>query len=101
MSEDAVEVIASVSGAAGSEPVRLILPVVASRDERVDVVDAATVRIAKAKGGLTVRAQGGSGFETVPKERTFNLVPGFECVPLEVRIKPGDEVRVRFEGMRS
>ena len=27
------------------------------------------------------------GFEAVPKERTFNLVPGFECVPLMVGMR--------------
>ena len=36
-------------------------------------------------------------FEAVPVERTFNLVPGFECVALEVAMEVGKDVRVRLE----
>jgi hypothetical protein len=95
--EEAVEISASASGVgSASAPVRLIVPIVARRDEAVTVVDAGTVRIAKQAGGLEVRAEGAEGFDAVPKERTFNLVPGFECVPLAVKIQPGREVRVRI-----
>jgi hypothetical protein len=95
--EEAVEIAASASGVgSASAPVRLIVPVVARGDEAVTVVDAGMVRIAKQAGGLEVRAEGAEGFDTVPKERTFNLVPGFECVPLAVKIQPGREVRVRI-----
>ena len=30
---------------------------------------------------MVIRTDAAQGFEAVPKERTFNLVPGFECVP--------------------
>jgi len=39
----------------------------------------------------------GVAFEAIPAERTFNLVPGFECVPLVVTLKPGVKVAVRLE----
>jgi hypothetical protein len=57
--------------------------------------DAKTVRITKAKGALVVTCD--AGFEAAPKERVFNLVPGFECVPLTVEMELGKEVRVRLE----
>jgi len=33
----------------------------------------------------------------VPKERTFNLVPGFECVALEVGMEVGKDMRIQIE----
>ena len=88
-----VDIVASGSGAG----LKLIVPVVARSDERVDVRNAKTVGIARNKGGLIVRTDAEQGFDAVPKERTFNLVPGFECVPLTVTMKSGQEVRVRIE----
>ena len=96
LSEGGVELTASVSGA-GPAPMRLIVPVVARASEPMEQPDAKTVRITKAKGTLTVRTDAAEGFEAVPKERTFNLVPGFEAVPLAVVLQPGKEVRVRLE----
>jgi hypothetical protein len=90
-----VEITARVDGANTAAPVRLIVPVIARADEAVTQPDAKTVRIAKAKGTLVASSDG--GFEAVPKERVFNLVPGFECVPLEVGMELGKEVRVRIE----
>jgi len=42
------------------------------------------VRIAKKTGAIVVRTDAASGFEAVAKERTFNLVPGFECAAVVV-----------------
>ncbi|HEX7157388.1 MAG TPA: hypothetical protein VF214_00125, partial [Edaphobacter sp.] len=95
MSEAEVVISASVSQGA-TAPVRLIVPVVARSDEQLEVTSAAEVRITKQRGRLRVRAEGAEGFDDVPKERTFNLVPGFECVPLALTMQAGREVRVRI-----
>lgn len=93
---ESVEIAASAGRvSSGSGLVRLILPVVARGDEAVEV-DGASVRIKKMRGNLVVRVEGADGFEPVPKERTFNLVPGFECVPLVVKVPTGKEVRVQI-----
>jgi hypothetical protein len=92
-----VELTASVDGA-GPEPMRFIVPVIVRSDEAFEQPDARTVRIAKAKGTLTVSTDAARGFEMVPTERTFNLVPGFEAIPLAVMLEAGKEVRVRIEG---
>ena len=97
LSDAAVELVATIS-AAGTAPVRLIVPVLARASERAEQADAHTVRIAKPKGTLTITTDATDGFETVPVERTFNLVPGFEAVPLSVVLKPGVSVRVRIAG---
>ena len=57
--------------------------------------DAGTVRFTKAKGTLVVKTD--SAFEALPAERTFNLVPGFECVALMVGMEVGKEVRILIE----
>jgi hypothetical protein len=57
--------------------------------------DAGTVRIAKAKGTLVVKT--GVAFEALTTERTFNLVPGFECLALEVPMEMGREVRIQID----
>jgi hypothetical protein len=97
LSDADVELVASVSGA-GPAPMRLIVPVIARTDDALEQPDARTVRIAKAKGTLTVSTDAAEGFEAVPKERTFNLVPGFEAIPLAVVLHAGKETWVRIEG---
>ena len=94
-SEAAVEIVARVEGAP-QMPVKLILPIIARSDEAVTRVDAKTIRIAKSGGALTVRCDG-AAFDPLPAERTFNLVPGFEAVPLTLPVRPGEEVRLRLE----
>jgi hypothetical protein len=94
LSADGVEIRAKAEGA--SLPVRFILPVISRTGEPVDAKDAQTVRIGKAAGTLVVRTDAVRGFEPVPAERTFNLVPGFECVPLVVAMEPGKEVRIQL-----
>lgn len=92
-----MDLTASVNGV-GPAPMRLIVPVIARADEAFEKPDVRTVRIAKAKGMLTVTTDAAEGFEVVPKERTFNLIPGFEAIPLAVALQPGKETRVRIEG---
>jgi hypothetical protein len=95
VSAGGVEIVARADGAA--RPLRFILPVISRSDEVVAQPDATTVRIAKAKGALVVRTDAAQGFEAVPKERTFNLVPGFECAVIAVAMETGKEVRIQIE----
>ena len=97
LSPEGVELVAGVNGA-GPAAIKWILPVIARADEAFELKDARTIRIAKAKGTLTVSTDAPEGFETVPKERTFNLVPGFEAIPLTVVLEPGRDTRIRIWG---
>lgn len=89
-----VEIVARADGTNVGAPVRFILPVVSRSDEAVVLPDAKTVRIAKAKGMLVVGTDG--AFEAVPAERTFNLVPGFECLVFAIPMGVGTEVRIQI-----
>jgi hypothetical protein len=98
LTESSVEIVASTSATASPlVPARFILPVVARGDEAIEQSDPQTIRITKPGGSLVVHTDTTQGFGAVPKERTFNLVPGFECVPLAVTMQPGQEVRLRLE----
>jgi hypothetical protein len=38
-----------------------------------------------------------AGIEPLPVERTFNLVPGFECLPVTISMNAGEEIRIRLK----
>jgi hypothetical protein len=96
--EAGVEIAGSASDELSrSTSLRLIVPVIARDGERVDQVDARTVRVIKAKGALTVSTDASSGFEASFKEKTFNLVPGFEAFPFTVALAAGKQARIRLQ----
>jgi hypothetical protein len=98
LSETSVEIAASASGAtSGAAPLKLIVPVIARPDERVEQIDAHTVRVIKAKGALTVSTDVVAGFDASFKEKTFNLVPGFEAFPFSVALPAGKQARIRLQ----
>src|SRR5215472_12100959 len=94
LSQAKVEIVAGAS--AGPVPLSFVLPVISHSDEKIQWMDSHSVRIAKPKGALLVRADASQGFAAQPIERTFNLVPGFECLPLTITLQPGKEVRVEL-----
>ena len=96
-----VEIAATTEASTQTQPLAFILPVIARQDDAVERVDAQTIRITKPSGALVVSTDNPAGFEPVPKERTFNLVPGFECVPLTVSMFPGKGIRVWIQVARG
>jgi hypothetical protein len=95
LTEDKVEIVAGTD-TNGLVPVRLIVPVVSRHEETVEYVDRKTVRVKKPGGYLLVRTDAREGFETQDTERTFNVIPGFECLPLAIIMLPGRETRVEL-----
>jgi hypothetical protein len=97
---NAVEITASANAQKSlAAPPRFILPVVSPSGEPVSQADPKTIRISKPSGSLIIRTDAPNGFEAVPKERTFNLVPGFECVPVALTMRPGVPVLIRIEAL--
>jgi hypothetical protein len=100
LTESTVEIVASTSGTPPpAVPLQFILPVVSRTGEAVDQSDPQTIRITKPKGILIVHIDAPQGFEAVPTVRTFNLVPGFECVPLTIAMQPGKEIRIQLQAV--
>jgi len=99
VTESGVEIRASVMGndPGPSGKLQFVLPVVSSSDEAVDQSERGSIRVTKPKGTMMVRTNARGGFELLPEERTFNLIPGFECLPVKVRMRPGEEIRIEVE----
>ncbi|MGA7521766.1 MAG: hypothetical protein WBW84_04755 [Acidobacteriaceae bacterium] len=99
LDDSSVEITASVENSAPPET-RLILPVIARAADGVELAGLSSVRITRPTGRLVIRTDG-PAFEAIPAVRTFNLVPGFECVPLVVPMEPGRELTVRIEAQTT
>jgi hypothetical protein len=97
VTESLVQITASATGPALPANLQFVLPVISRSDEPVDHSDPASIRITKPHGALTVRTTAPGGFRTLPKERTFNLVPGFECLPVIVSMRPHEEIHIQLE----
>jgi hypothetical protein len=74
-----------------------VLPVISRSDEQIRVTDPKSLQISKSRGTLRIQTDAAAGFEAVPTERTFNLVPGFECIPLQVPLTVGETVRITLQ----
>jgi hypothetical protein len=96
LTQATVEIIASAD-TDSQTPLQFILPVISRSNEAIAQPDPKTIQITKPNGTLTVRTDASQGFEAAPKERTFNLVPGFECVPLTITMHPGQEIQIHLE----
>ncbi len=96
LTESAVEITASVD-APSQTPLQFILPIISISTEPITKRDPKTIHITKPKGTLMIRTNATQGFDTIPKERTFNLVPGFEAIPLTITMQPGQEIQIHLE----
>jgi hypothetical protein len=99
LTESSVEITASLESAL-SAPTQFILPVISSSAEQVTQPDPKTIRITKPHGTLTIHTDAPQGFDPIPKGRTFNLVPGFEAIPVTVTMQPNHEIRLILESER-
>jgi hypothetical protein len=96
LTKSAVEIIANVD-APPQTPLQFILPVISRSSEAVAQPDPKTIQITKPHGTLNIHTDAPRGFESIPKERTFNLVPGFECVPLTITMQPSQEFHIQLQ----
>ncbi len=100
LTQSAVEIRATADAPAQT-PLQFILPVISRSTEAVTQPDAKTIRITKPNGTLTIRTDAPQGFDALPKERTFNLVPGFEAIPITITMQPNHEIRLTLESGRQ
>jgi hypothetical protein len=80
---------------------RLVLPIVCTQQQPVARAGAQVVHVGRDGGRIVVECDAGAAFESIPERRIFNLVPGFQCVPLAVALAPGRGVRVTIRVLRS
>jgi hypothetical protein len=94
--QSAVEIRATADSPVQA-PLQFILPVISSSTEQVTQPDPKTIRITKPKGTLTISTTAPKGFAPIPKERTFNLVPGFEAIPIAISMQPNQQIHIQIE----
>ena len=98
IAEETITIVAKATGQLpGSTSLQLILPVVSRSTEAATQSSSSSIRITKPKGILTVHTDAPQGFEAIPKERTFNLVPGLEAIPLTLELTPGIAATVQIK----
>jgi hypothetical protein len=96
--KEAAELRARVIGLLPATAVlQFIVPVIARQNEQIEQPSSQVVRISKSKGTLIVTIDGSNAFQPIRSERAFDLVPGFEAVPLTIAILPGRDVGMRIE----
>ncbi|MEI9981425.1 MAG: hypothetical protein WDN23_20995 [Edaphobacter sp.] len=96
LTQSTVEIRATAE-APPQTPLHFILPVISSSTETITQPDPKTIQIKKPNGTLTIRIIADQAPEPLPKERTFNLVPGFEAIPLTIPMQPGQEITIRID----
>src|SRR5882757_3507859 len=98
IAEDTISLVASATGQLPpSTSLQFILPVVSRSTEAITQPSSNFIRVTKPKGILTVRTDAPLGFESIPKERTFNLVPGLEAIPLVLALTPGIATTIQIK----
>ena len=70
---------------------RLVLPVICTQGEKVECIGHRQVRLLR-RGRLLIECAAPAEIEPVPERRAFNLVPGFQCAPIVVRVARGGNV---------
>jgi hypothetical protein len=75
---------------------RLIVPLISSSTEHYSHPNPLGALFFKKNGALQVTTDAAQGFEPIRTERTFNLVPGFECVPLSIVLEPNTESTLKL-----
>jgi hypothetical protein len=95
--ESLAEITASASTPPLPAKLRFVLPVISRTGETVEQPEPTLIRVMKPNGILTIRASGPVSFDTPPEERTFNLVPGLECIPLIISMRPEEEIHIQME----
>lgn len=67
--------------------ISLVVPVISASGEKVDKISKNRIEIQKAKGKIAVESNRPLSVQNTGRDRIFNMVPGFEAVPIVADIK--------------
>ena len=87
---DTVTISAKLSGGKGV----LVLPVIVGEGETISAAGPGAVEVHKSSGRLRIVTDAAAGFEPLPVQRIFNLVPGFQALALRIALADGQPVKV-------
>ncbi|MET3666063.1 hypothetical protein [Caulobacter sp. 1776] len=95
LTPEGLSVTARVSGLGEGRSARLIMPLIARRDEATSQPDARRFVVAR-KGGRILVKSADHDFEPLAVPRVFNLVPGFQAAPLAIALNDGQIARLEI-----
>ena len=81
---------------AGDDRPRLVLPLISPNHERVAQTAPGRIEIHKSGGIVVIEANVPLEIRKTSRSRIFNLVPGFEAVPIVAQIPPDGSLEVRL-----
>ncbi len=87
---DAVTISAELSRGTGV----LVLPVIVGEGETFSAAGPGAVEVIKSTGRLRIVTDAAAGFEPLPSQRIFNLVPGVQALALRIALTDGKPVQV-------
>lgn len=93
--EGYIEIIALVEASDHETELYFVLPVICEHTEVVEKRSPSQYRISKNKAKLDISSEL-AGEPVNLKERIFNLVPGFEAIPLKYRLKASKALSVKL-----
>jgi hypothetical protein len=96
LTESTIE-IRAIAEAPAENPLHFILPVISQSTETIIQPDPKTIQIKKPNGTLMIRTDAAKGFNPIPAERTFNLVPGFEAIPITIPMQSAKQIKITLE----
>lgn len=94
LNHTAVEITA-VFNSSSDTPASFVLPIISRSTEPFATPKSTTLRVTKPAGALLIHTD--VPFAPLPPDRTFNLVPGFECIPLMVPMHANSPIHIRLE----
>jgi hypothetical protein len=97
-----VLIAASAPGAgSGEDRPRLVLPLVSPTGESVSQPAPGRIEIQKPRGKVVIEANAPLRVQKISRSRIFNLVPGFEAVPIIADIPPDARLECRVRVIPS
>ena len=74
-----------------SEPTAFVLPIISPNNEIVTKISDTELTVQKPEGLVTIKASAPIKIKEIEGNRTFNMVPGSEAIPLEVFFEAGSK----------
>ena len=74
-----------------TEKTAVILPVISPSGEQVNQPDAGEITIEKPGGKVRIKASVPLEIRDMPRDRTFNMVPGMEAIPIIASFREGEQ----------
>ncbi|MDD5686616.1 MAG: hypothetical protein PHE88_02135 [Elusimicrobia bacterium] len=92
-----IEIIIEINSNFNYDKINYIFPVVSLGSEKIKRNGSGCIEILKPEGCLRITTDSPAGFENFTTQRVFNLVPGFEAIPLVIDLMKVKENKLKIK----